>query len=133
MDAARALADLTEISSEIEAAVLLDESGAVVASTPDDAERAGRIAVGARRLLERAREVGGRDGEEPRRLEAGTGAGSVFVVRREGRTLVATTGRTPTAGLVFYDLERCLKSLEEAPKPKPKRRRAPKKQADGAA
>ena len=44
VDAASALADLTEISTQVEAAVLLDESGAVLAAAPDDsdAQRAAR-------------------------------------------------------------------------------------------
>ena len=38
MDASQALADLTEISSQIEAAVLFDDAGAVLGSTlPDGA------------------------------------------------------------------------------------------------
>ena len=51
MDAAGALADLTEISSQVEAAVVLDDAGAVVASTLDDAERSARLARAALDLL----------------------------------------------------------------------------------
>jgi predicted regulator of Ras-like GTPase activity (Roadblock/LC7/MglB family) len=131
MDAAHALADLREISSQIEAAVILDADGAVAGSTIDDEERTRRIADAAARLLERAGASGGRPGESLVQLEAATGEGSVLVVREGGRTIVATTAPDPTTGLVVYDLKTCLRSLDEAPaaKPKPK----PKAKAKPAA
>ena len=54
MDAAQALADLTEISSQIEAAVLFDASGAVDGSTLSDADSTSALATAAAELLERA-------------------------------------------------------------------------------
>ena len=51
MDAASALADLTEISTQVEAAVLLDESGAVLAAAPADSTRSERLARTAVDLL----------------------------------------------------------------------------------
>src|SRR3954447_21271345 len=48
MDAAQALADLTEISSQIEAAVLFDEAGAVQGSTLGDEEAAMVLAAAPR-------------------------------------------------------------------------------------
>src|SRR5437899_9357664 len=56
MDAAQALADLTEISSQIEAAVLFDDGGAVIGSTLGSDEAAQAVAGAASRLLERAGE-----------------------------------------------------------------------------
>lgn len=136
MDVARALTDLTEISSQIEAAVLLDGSGELAGSTLADEERARRIAGTATRLLEAAAEAPtGRSGETLAQLEAATPEGSVFAVRAGGRTIVATTASDPTTGLVLYDLKSCLRSLDEAPqaasedKPKPKPRRKPKPKA----
>src|SRR5438067_13281712 len=52
-----ALRELTEISTHIEAAVVLDREGAVVASTLDD-DRAGRLAGAALQLLRAAEETG---------------------------------------------------------------------------
>jgi hypothetical protein len=55
----------------------------------------------------------------------------VFVVRDGSRRIAATTGPSPTVGLVFYDLKSCLRGTdEEAPakpaaKPKPRRRKEP--------
>src|SRR3954469_176012 len=87
--AARALADLAEISSQIEAAVLLDGSGAVVAATGDTGERLGR---GARGLLPPAHEARAGNARALTQLEAATLDGSVFVVREGERTIAATTG-----------------------------------------
>jgi predicted regulator of Ras-like GTPase activity (Roadblock/LC7/MglB family) len=126
MDAASALADLTEISSQVEAALVLDDAGAVVASTVGDAERSARLARAALDLLgaaDRRIESGGRALTQ---LEAALREGSVFVAREAGRSIVATTTPEPTSGLVFYDLKTCLRSLAEpgpAAKPaRPKRR-----------
>src|ERR1700693_2362537 len=108
MDAAQALADLTEISSQIEGAVLFDEAGAVLGSTLRSDEGG----------------LGGfRSEGSTTQLEASTAAGSVFVVRDGARRIAATTGPAPTVGLVFYDLKSCLRGTAEAPKPK---RRAPR-------
>ena len=123
MDAAQALADLTEISSQIEAAVLFDESGTVQGSTLADAGAAEELARRAAELLERA---GGFRSESPvSQLEVSTADGSVFVVRDGARRIAGTTGPTPTVGLVFYDLKSCLRSAAEEP-PKPKRARKKK-------
>jgi predicted regulator of Ras-like GTPase activity (Roadblock/LC7/MglB family) len=135
VDAAQAIADLTEISSQIEAVVVTGADGTILGSSLDDDDRTRRVADGAGRLLEEAAAAAtGRDGAGLAQLEAATPDGSVFVVREGGRTIVATTGPEPTVGLVFYDLKSCLRSLDEAPPAKP--RRSTRKQAearDGAA
>jgi predicted regulator of Ras-like GTPase activity (Roadblock/LC7/MglB family) len=114
VDPAQALADVTEISSQIEAVVLLNRDGTMLASNVDDAATADRIAQGVVRLLEEAAAASPRAGEEVAQAEAATPDGSVFVVRDGGRIVGATTGREPTVGLVFYDLRSCLRSLDEA-------------------
>jgi hypothetical protein len=125
MDAASALADLTEISSQVEAAVVLDDAGAVVASTLADAERSARLVRAALDLLEAAGKRLEPGGRSLTQLEAALREGSIFVAREEGRSIVATTSPEPTSGLVFYDLKTCLRSLAqptEQPKPaRPKR------------
>ena len=132
MDAASALADLAEISSQVEAAVVLDDAGAVVASTLDDAERSARLARAALDLLGAADKRFESGGRTLTQLEAALREGSVFVAREAGRSIVATTSPEPTSGLVFYDLKTCLRSLAEpkaAAKPaRPKRR--PKAESD---
>jgi len=109
-----ALAELTEISSQVEAAVLFNRDGAVAASTLPD-EAAARLASSARALLEAAEQM--RKGELAQ-LEAATAEGSLFVVRDGNRLIAAIAGPEPTAGLVFYDLKSALRTAAER---KPKR------------
>jgi predicted regulator of Ras-like GTPase activity (Roadblock/LC7/MglB family) len=124
MDAAQALADLTEISSQIEAAVLFDESGSVQGSTLSDTRAAEALARAAGRLLEGAGAFRA-EGGEVTQLEASTAEGSVFVVRDGARRIAATTGPQPTVGLVFYDLKSCLRNANSE-RPKAKRTRTKK-------
>jgi predicted regulator of Ras-like GTPase activity (Roadblock/LC7/MglB family) len=136
VDAARALADLTEISSQIEAAVVADAGGNVLASTVADEARAERLVGAARALLAAAEEVRGAEGAPLVQLEAATVDGSVFLVRDAERLIAATTTPEPTVGLVFYDLKSCLRAVaaEEGdgkPRPRAKQTRA-KGKADGA-
>jgi predicted regulator of Ras-like GTPase activity (Roadblock/LC7/MglB family) len=127
MDAAQAIADLTEISSQIESVVLLDAKGAVAASTFSEDAAGQRFAEAAKALLEAADGV--REGGEPlTQLEAETPEGSVFVLRDGDRLIAATTVPDPTVGLVFYDLKSALGAAAAAePKPKRKPRAAAKK------
>ena len=130
MDAAQALSDLTEISSQIEAAVVLDSDGSALASTLDE-QRAPEFTQVVQELLAAVRRASGSDVGELAQAEIATADGSVFLVRDEQRTIAATTGPEPTVGLVFYDLKSCLRSFAEE-KPKPRRRKK-KADDDGAA
>lgn len=132
MDAAQALADLTEISSQIEAAVLFDESGAVQGSTLADEAAAQAFARSAADLLDRASALRPADGAVTQ-LEASTAAGSVFVVRDGARRIAATTGPAPTVGLVFYDLKSCLRNADAEEKPKRTRKKKEEEEAEGEA
>ena len=112
MDAAQALADLVEISSQIESAVLAGRDGAVLGLDVRRRRRAEAIAAEARELLEAAAGATG----EPSQVEVAFHEGCVFVVTDGERLVAAVTGRDPTAGLVFYDLKTCLRlSGEEEP------------------
>jgi predicted regulator of Ras-like GTPase activity (Roadblock/LC7/MglB family) len=113
MDAAQALADLTEISSQIQAAALIEPDGEVAASTLPDEARAGAFARAASELVSAAESVRSMGGESLTQLEVATAEGSVFVVRDAGRTIAATTSPEPTVGLVFYDLKSCLRSAAD--------------------
>jgi predicted regulator of Ras-like GTPase activity (Roadblock/LC7/MglB family) len=116
MDTQQALADLTEISSQIQAAVVFDDQGKVAASTLEDSRRADELAQAAGGLLAAAEEI--KTGENAlTQLEVATGDGSVFVVRAGKTVIAATTGNNPTAGLVFYDLKSALRSVKPAAKP----------------
>ncbi|HZQ65252.1 MAG TPA: roadblock/LC7 domain-containing protein [Gaiellaceae bacterium] len=127
MDAAQALTDLTEISSQIEAAVVLDPNGVAIASTLPE-PRSTDLARTAKELLAAVGTVAGGEGREPAQIEVATREGSVFLVRDDERVVAATTGPEPTVGLVFYDLKSCLRSIAAGEKPKP--RRTPRKSGD---
>ena len=133
MDAAQALADLTEISSQVVHVAIIDGTGAVLATTIGDAGRAERFVRGMTTLLEEA------DGLRQSRglpsltqLEAATLEGSVFIVRRDGRVIAATTRPDPTVGLVFYDLKHCLRSIAEGSTDGGMKPRTRKKAGDAA-
>ena len=111
MDVDQALADLTEISSQVEAAVVFDVSGAVAGTTLAADGRGDEFARRARALLEAAEAVR-REAPPLRQLAALTDAGAAFVVRRGDRLIAATTAPSPTVPLVFYDLQTCLENLE---------------------
>jgi predicted regulator of Ras-like GTPase activity (Roadblock/LC7/MglB family) len=140
MDAAQALADLTEISSQVVHVAIVDGEGAVLATTIGDGGRAARFVQGVTTLLEEAdavRQARGLAGLA--QLEAATLDGSVFVVRREAtdagasRIIAATTRPDPTVGLVFYDLKHCLRSIDDGAAANGARRRTSKKTGDDAA
>jgi len=108
MDAAQAIADLEEISPQVRDVVVIGVDGVPAGSNLTDEALAGRLADGARRLIENAEAF--RPGVA--QLEVATLAGSVFVVRDGDRMIAATTTPEPTVGLVFYDLKTCLRSIE---------------------
>ena len=127
-EAKQALADLTEISSQVRTAVILDAGGAVVACTADDDGRASALAEAASKLLAAAAKT--RHGLGPgalTQLEAATLEGSVFVVCEGGSTIAATTTPEPTVGLVFYDLKSTLRRARgDKPKAPAAKAREPK-------
>ena len=119
MDAAQALAELTELSSQVVRAVVLEEGGEVLAATDDDPAEAQALAGAALALVAGAAELRSA-AADVRRVEVELADGGLFVLREGGRTIAATTGPGPTAGLVAYDLRTCLHAIEQ----KPKRKRA---------
>ena len=128
MDAAQALAELGELSSQVERAVVLDAAGTAVASLPADAPADG-LTQAALEAVAVAADLHAGVGEVTA-VEVELETGGLFVLREGGRTIAATTGPDPTAGLVVYDLRTCLGRIEDE---KPKRRRSPKKQPEEAA
>jgi predicted regulator of Ras-like GTPase activity (Roadblock/LC7/MglB family) len=118
VDAAQAIADLTEISPQVERVAVIAPDGSLVGANVAGAA-AQRLVDGARALVEAAEEL--RPGVA--QLEAATVSGSVFVVRDGERLIAATTTPEPTVGLVFYDLKTCLRSIDE-PKARARRKKA---------
>ncbi len=125
MDAARALADLTEVSSQVRGAVIVDPDGTVLASTFSD-DGGDDVGAAAATLLRAAKELPRDAGRvELTQLEAALPRVSVLVVDDGTHAIAAVTERNPTSGLVFYDLKTALRRAFEngdtAPK-KPRRR-----------
>jgi predicted regulator of Ras-like GTPase activity (Roadblock/LC7/MglB family) len=112
VEPARVLADLVEISPQIDAAAVIGDDGLVVASVGVPEARAGVLAASVRELLEGASfRTEGRVTQVHAELEDG----GVFVVGGEdARTIVAVVAGKPAPGLVFYDLKRCLALLQGA-------------------
>jgi hypothetical protein len=113
MDAARALADLVEISPQVEAAAVVTGTGEAAGSIGVPESRAGVLARSVRDLLEAA--AGFRRNEAGvTQLHAELADGEVFVVAgADERTIVAVTRGRATPGLVFYDLKRCLSAVAD--------------------
>ena len=128
VDAAEAIAELLELSSHVEAAVVFDPAGAVEASSFSDEHRATALS---RRALDVVAAAGGirRQGARVTRVEARFDEGSVIVVSDGDRLAAATTTPDPPVALVAYDLRNALRSSAAAP-PKPSRPRKPKAPAD---
>lgn len=112
MDAKAALDELTELSTQVQAAVVSATEGAVVGSTLADAARAEALARAGADALAAAADVRP-GGPDVTRVEVALPEGHLFVVREGGRTIAATTVPEPTSGLVLYDLRTVLRRLEE--------------------
>lgn len=107
MDAARALADLVEISPQIEAAAVVGGNGEIAGTVGVPEARADVLARAVEELLHGAAAF---RGEESRvtQFHAELAAGQVFAVSADEQTIVAVTGGRAAPGLLFYDLKRCL-------------------------
>jgi hypothetical protein len=125
--AAEALAALTELSSEIRAAALVDADGAVLAST--GGAHGGLLARTGTQLLDAAAGTAAA-GAAVEHVDVSLPAGSVIALRDEGRVAVATTGPKPATALVLHDLRTCLRRLAEVERPRRGRRQPAGEAAD---
>ena len=127
MDAAQAIRELMELSSQITAAIALGDDGSVLASSSDDAAATASLSASTLELVSAAADLGP-DGGDVTRVEVELDAGALFVVREGGRTVAATTGPKPTSGLVVYDLRTCAQAIDTSPK-KRRSTRKPKEES----
>jgi hypothetical protein len=104
-----ALDYLDELSTDIEAAVVLDRGARVAAATGEDDERKGRMRDLVVELLDRASEVTPAAGID--QVEVTTPEGSVFAVRGTDWTVAVVAGRKPLSSLMFYDLRNVVADL----------------------
>jgi hypothetical protein len=113
VDAARALADLVEISPQIEAAVVVAANGEPHGSVGVADVRASVLAGAVRELLDGAGAFRS-DGGRVTQLHAALADRDVFAVTgTDGRTIVAVASGRPAPGLVFYDLKRCVAAVAD--------------------
>ena len=105
----QALQQLLDVSEDVVAAVIFDLNGEPIGATVG-AEEAKSVADTAGAMLAHADALRTKPSTE--RLEAVTAEGSIFVVRKGGRAVVAATGRDPVAGLVLHDLRAVLKNVK---------------------
>jgi hypothetical protein len=112
MDAAAALADLVEISPQIEAAALVDRSGEMAGSVGVPDARATLLARAVRELLDGAAAFRSDQGRVTQ-LHAELAGGDLFAVADDGQAIVAVARERATPGLVFYDLKRCLAAVDD--------------------
>ena len=110
MDAAAALADLVEISPQIEAAAVVSGDAELAGSVGIPETRAGVLARAVRELLDGAAAFRSDEGRVTQ-LRAELAGGDVFAVAADGQAIVAVARERAAAGLVFYDLKRCLAAV----------------------
>jgi predicted regulator of Ras-like GTPase activity (Roadblock/LC7/MglB family) len=127
VDVASALADLTEISSQVEAAAVFGADGAVLGSTIPGEPATERLVQAGAGMLDAATSRFGTSGRSVTQLEAALRQGSIFVVRQDDLGIVARTSARPSSGLVSYDLRACLRAVAETKKKSKSRSRAAKK------
>jgi predicted regulator of Ras-like GTPase activity (Roadblock/LC7/MglB family) len=111
MDPTQALAELKELSTQIEVVLVASKAGEVIAASVPG-ERAAELAGAAADLVTMAERVRADLGREAlSQLQAATPGGSVFAVIDGDRLALATTGPDPTAGLILYDLKTLLRQI----------------------
>jgi predicted regulator of Ras-like GTPase activity (Roadblock/LC7/MglB family) len=112
MEAARALADLVEISPQIEAAAVVARDGELAGSVGVPDGRANLLARAVRELVDGSGAF--RSEGRVTQVHASLAGGEVFAVAgADERTIVAVTSARAAPGLVFYDLKRCLAEVSD--------------------
>jgi predicted regulator of Ras-like GTPase activity (Roadblock/LC7/MglB family) len=111
---ALALDYLGELSTDIEATIVLDRDGRIAAASDDDDDRKERMRELFVALLDRAAEALPEAGVD--QLEVTTAEGSVFAVRGSDWTVGVVAGRKPLASLMFYDLRNVVSDLGQSAK-----------------
>ena len=110
MDAPHALADLVVAFPQVEAATVFDRDNRPLGSVGVSDWWATAAVRASRTLLE---DAGGLRGVgEATQVHASLAGGDVFVVGKDGGpAILAVTEAGQPAGLLFYDLKRCLASI----------------------
>jgi hypothetical protein len=109
MDAKSLLADLLEVSGQVEAAAIVTRAGEVVAGT--DEESASALGTAIHSLAGSANDVSGPTDQALVQLQVSLSGSCVFIAQDEQHSIGCVTVPHPTAGLVFYDLKSTLRRL----------------------
>jgi hypothetical protein len=109
-----ALAYLSELSTDIRAAAVLDDGGAVAAQSGFDEGDAGQVKTLVGDLFDHAREAAA-DDPAPGQIEVTLPEGSVFALREHGWTLAVVAGRFALSSLMFFDLRMVIRDLAGLP------------------
>jgi hypothetical protein len=112
MDVGRALADLLEISPQIEAAAFVRRDGELAGSVGVSLARETVLGRAVRELLDGAAAFRSERGRVTQ-VHAELAEGDVFAVAGDELTVAAVVRRRATPGLVFYDLKRCLAAVAD--------------------
>jgi hypothetical protein len=105
-----ALAYLAELSTDIRAAAVLDESGAVAAQSGFDEDGADQVRDVVGDLFQHAAEAAA-DGPAPTQVEVVLPEGVVYALRDHGWTLAVVAGRFALSSLMFFDLRMVVRDL----------------------
>ena len=112
----RAAERLSELSTDVRAAVLLDAAGSLAGASEDAQDDARALGELARQLFEEVdRATRDWDTEPPEQVEVQVPGGAVFASRTPRWTLAAVTKRSALSSLMLYDLKALLGELEGGP------------------
>src|SRR3954471_12162406 len=112
----RAAERLSELSTDVRAAVLLDAAGSLAGASEGAQDDARGLAELARQLFEEVdRATRDWDTEPPEQVEVQVPGGAVFASRTPRWTLAAVAKRNALSSLMLYDLRAVLGELEGGP------------------
>jgi hypothetical protein len=105
-----ALAYLGELSTDIRAAAVLDEAGAVAAQSGFDEEESDEVRELVTGLFDHAA-TSAAGAPAPTQVEVALPEGSVYALREHGWTLAVVAGRFALSSLMFFDLRMVVRDL----------------------
>lgn len=112
MNAKLALQYLTEMSTDVSQALIVDRQGAVLAATFEGQSQQDVATDVVGKLLRWVSKQEGTEGEQPYQLELAAANGSVFLTLGADCVVVAVTGRSALPALVLYDMHTVVNEFE---------------------
>jgi hypothetical protein len=109
-----ALAYLGELSTDIRAAAVLDDGGAIAAQSGFDEGDGDQVKTLVGDLFDKAAEAAAGE-PAPDQVEVALPEGSVYALREHGWTLAVVAGRFALSSLMFFDLRMVIRDLAGLP------------------